>query len=101
MTKCMICYNDVEHFNDHWAYESMDVYLTSPANQIVVAALWREAKRRGTEHVFLAVWRQKRAAKLRQATLSQIDWRTKVSRRPQRGRHHDSWSIREKYARCA
>jgi len=101
MAKCMICFTDQEHFADHWAYESMDVYLTSPANQIVVGALWREAKRRGVEHVFLAVWRRKRAEKLRQATLSQIDWRTKVSRRPSKGRHHDSWSIREKYARCA
>ena len=101
MAKCMICYDDVEHFNDHWAYETMDVHLRSPANQIVVAALWREAKRRGTEHVFLAVWKRKRAEKQRIDLRLQIDWRTKVSRRPQRGRHHDSWSIREKYARCA
>ena len=32
-------------------------------------------------------------------TTTQADWRTKVSRRPQRGRHHDSWQIREKYTR--
>jgi hypothetical protein len=34
-------------------------------------------------------------------TRVQRDWQTKVSRRPARGRHHDSWSIREKYVRCA
>lgn len=34
-------------------------------------------------------------------TLVQRDWQTKVSRRPQRGRHHDSWTIRERYVRCA
>jgi len=92
---------DQQHMDDHWAYESMDVSLTSPANQIVVAALYREAKRRGTVHVFLAVYRRKRAERMRHATLRQADWRTKVSRRPQRGKHHDSWDIREKYARCA
>lgn len=32
-------------------------------------------------------------------TMLQRDWQTKVSRRPQRGRHHDSWSIRERYVR--
>jgi hypothetical protein len=29
----------------------------------------------------------------------QMDWRTKTSRRPQRGRHHDSTAIRETYCR--
>lgn len=33
-------------------------------------------------------------------TLTQREWQAKESRRPQRGRHHDSWSIREKYVRC-
>lgn len=33
-------------------------------------------------------------------TLVQREWQTKVSRRPSRGRHHDSWSIREGYVRC-
>lgn len=27
-------------------------------------------------------------------------WAVKVSRRPQRGNHHDSWGIREKYVTC-
>lgn len=42
-----------------------------------------------------------RAEHRRWLTLVQRDWQTKVSRRPQRGNHHDSWSIREKYVRCA
>lgn len=42
-----------------------------------------------------------RRAKHRQDTaMRQYEWRTKVSRRPLRGRHHDSWSIREKYCRA-
>lgn len=31
--------------------------------------------------------------------LNQRSWQSKVSRRPARGRHHDSWQIREKYVR--
>lgn len=33
-------------------------------------------------------------------TLQQRKWQTKVSRRPQRGNHHDSHRIREGYVRC-
>jgi hypothetical protein len=36
---------------------------------------------------------------LRWQITTQRSWQTKVSRRPQRGRHHDSWRIREKYVR--
>lgn len=37
---------------------------------------------------------------LTEATLRQRRWQASVSRRPQRGRHHDSWAMREKYVRC-
>ena len=30
----------------------------------------------------------------------QRKWQSRVSRRPQRDAHHDSWGIREKYVRC-
>ncbi len=32
---------------------------------------------------------------------TQRQWQSKVSRRPQRGRNHDSWSTREEYVRCS
>lgn len=32
-------------------------------------------------------------------TMLQRYWQTRTSRRPQRGRHYDSWSIRERYVR--
>lgn len=32
-------------------------------------------------------------------TVTQRQWQSKISRRPQRTRHHDSWSLREKYVR--
>jgi hypothetical protein len=39
-----------------------------------------------------AEWRAWEAA-------AQRKWQTRVSRRPARGNHHDSWSIRESYVR--
>lgn len=57
------------------------------------------------EHGLLDVARRmllaKRAEHLRWLTLTQRKWQTNVSRRPSRGRHHDSWSIRERYVRCS
>lgn len=100
MEKCMICYTDQEHMDEHWAFESMDVTLNSPANRLRIAAFYREAKRRDKVHVFWDVYRRKRAAKLTWDTVTQAKWRTIESRRPGKGKHHDSWSIREKYARC-
>ena len=35
------------------------------------------------------------------ATLRQREWGSKVSNRPGRGNHHDSWATREKYVRCS
>ena len=31
---------------------------------------------------------------------TQRKWQASVSRRPARGKHHDSWEIRERYVRC-
>lgn len=38
---------------------------------------------------------------LRRDTERQREWGTRVSRRIARGNHHDSWSMREGYVRCA
>jgi hypothetical protein len=95
--KCIKCGVDTHEPALHWAFESMDPVLTSPANRVVIGALWREAKRRGVEDVFLEVYMRKRADWLLWNIRVQRDWQTKVSRRPARGRHHDSWRIRESY----
>lgn len=42
----------------------------------------------------------KRAKYRTWVTIKQREWQTKVSKRPQRGRHHDSHPIRERYVRC-
>ena len=41
-----------------------------------------------------------RARWLDWVTTTQRKWQASISRRPARGRHHDSWDIREKYVRC-
>ena len=41
-----------------------------------------------------------RKATLKSDTEWQRYWGTKVSRRPHRGNHHDSWAAREQYVRC-
>lgn len=58
--------------------EGPDVYADILAHAIAQRAEWR-------------TW----------LTLSQRKWQTNVSRRPQRGNHHDSWTIRERYVRCS
>ena len=42
----------------------------------------------------------KRAQYQQWVTVTQRKWQSKVSRRPQRGNHHDSYQIRERYVRC-
>jgi hypothetical protein len=54
-----------------------------------------------TYTVVLDLILQARREHLTTLTLWQRKWQTNTSRRPARGRHHDSWSIREKYVRCA
>ena len=85
-----------------WTYSTtLDPVLSAPRSRIIAVAMLRDARARGMEDVFLAVWREKREDWMRRNVLTQRDWQSKVSRRPQRGRHHDSWAIREKYVRCA
>lgn len=42
-----------------------------------------------------------RKATLRRDTEWQREWGMKVSRRPHRGNHYDSWAARETYVRCS
>ena len=41
-----------------------------------------------------------RKATLKRDTEWQREWGSSVSKRPGRGNHHDSWTIREGYVRC-
>ena len=42
-----------------------------------------------------------RQATLKRDTEWQREWGSKVSKRPSRGNHHDSWATRESYVRCS
>lgn len=68
------------------------------ANKVNAFAL-RVARQNGDETMVLAMILRKRGWALAQTVISQRKWQASVSRRPQRGRHHDSWAIREKYVR--
>jgi hypothetical protein len=68
-------------------------------NREMAGALWKFFKGTPAQANFLEAYKRVQARKLQQQTLYQADWRTKCSRRPQRNNHHDSWSIREGYAR--
>jgi hypothetical protein len=45
-------------------------------------------------------WRAHMREGLRRSIVMQRHWQARVSRRPQRGRHHDSWDGRERYVRA-
>lgn len=83
----------------------MENFITGGTNggadriRATIALQW--AKQQGCYAEVLAIVMARRKAWLVWVTRTQRDWQTKVSRRPQRGNHHDSWSIREGYVRCA
>lgn len=60
----------------------------------------RMARTEGVYDDVLSIALRKRADWLEWLTVTQRKWQSAVSRRPQRGEHHDSWDIREYYVRC-
>lgn len=73
--------------------------IDTPVSAKRVAIALRAAKQDGvaTYQYVLACALERRRERLEYDTVTQRKWQTKVSRRPQRGNHHDSWAIREKY----
>jgi hypothetical protein len=85
-----------------WTYRTtLDPCINALRSRYLAVALWRDAKAHGYEDIFLAEWRAKRESWMRDLIIRQRTWGTKISRRPQRGRNHDSWKTREMYVRCA
>jgi len=70
-----------------------------PVSAKKTALALRLAKSEGVATYVMAVHYalERRRERLTHDTLVQRKWQTNVSRRPQRGNHHDSWAIREKY----
>lgn len=70
-----------------------------PVSAKKTALALRLAKSEGVATYIIAMHYalERRKARLVWETMNQRKWQTSVSRRPQRGNHHDSWSIREKY----
>jgi hypothetical protein len=72
-----------------------------PRDLVMQAMILREARRRDDYQWALSEIMAKRAEYKLDIQRTQSSWATKVSRRPQRGNHHDSWAAREKYVRCS
>lgn len=70
---------------------------TDPAS---LGFVLRTARREGVADWVWKMVKDVRRGRLDRWTVQQQEWRTSVSRRPQRGRHHDSWVTREAYARA-
>lgn len=68
-------------------------------NPYFAAIAMREARALQVEGEVIELLLAVRRERLARAILTQREWQTKVSRRPARGRHHDSWAIREQYVR--
>lgn len=66
----------------------------------MAGTLWKYFKDTPVRDEFLEAYKRVQSGKIKRDALWQAEWRTRCSRRPQRNNHHDSWSIREKYARA-
>lgn len=75
-------------------------YSVVAARKLAIVLQAAKATDDMTYHYVRGIARFHMRNRLEQATITQRQWQTKVSRRPQRGNHHDSWSIREKYVTC-
>ena len=80
-----------------WSFRITSPTTGHPPNLVTAGALLREARRLGQYTEALRWLARARRDNLTTLTLRQRHWMTSTSRRPARGRHHDSWAIREKY----
>ena len=71
----------------------------NPVDLAMTGMTLRWAKAHGCYEEAVQYALDRRARRRRWLTLTQRDWQSKVSRRPARGGHHDSWEIRERYVR--
>lgn len=68
-----------------------------PGQRAAIIGYLAIAERDGCRAEALDILRQALRINLEWHTLTQRKWQNNVSRRPQRGKHHDSWAIREKH----
>lgn len=77
---------------DQWLISQHTSGHRNPVNDRLNVILIRAYGRPALEAIL-----SKRQARRTADILKQRKWQTSVSRRPQRGNHHDSWLIREQY----
>lgn len=91
------------YVRDRTVYEPLLGQVNLPGEVLgpVLKTLLIAADAYGEREYVLGQILDRRRARLNYNTVLQRNWQAKVSRRPQRGKHHDSWALREKYVRAA
>jgi hypothetical protein len=72
-------------------------YPENPREWLMAKGLLTLARQEGREGEFYREWLARRRERLAWDFTTQRKWQSRVSRRPWRGRHHDSWEIRAKF----
>lgn len=82
-----------------WTYRTtLDPVLTAPRSRTIAVAMYQHAKSHGYVETFLREWLTIRADWFARQVRVQREWQQKT-RNPNKARHHDSISIRERYVR--
>jgi hypothetical protein len=63
------------------------------------AMMLRSAKTPQDRDIIMCIIMDARERYRNWVTVVQREWQSKISRRPQRTKHHDSWALRESYVR--
>jgi hypothetical protein len=84
-----------------WTYRtSLDPVISAPRSRVLAVALYKHAKAHGYVDTFCREWLARRDTYMRDMILRQRSWQQNT-RNPNKARHHDSISIRERYVRAA
>ena len=82
-----------------WTYRTtLDPVLSASRSRTIAVAMYQHAKSHGYVETFMREWLSIRAEWLARQARSQRNWQQKT-RNPNKARHHDSISIRERYVR--
>lgn len=93
----MVCEPHVQSGAMTALLDELSAWYESPREWLRTKAVLAFADSMGFGDRAREVLMDKRRERLRKEVVQQRKWQTKVSRRPLRGYHSDSWAIREQY----
>lgn len=80
-----------------WAFSGVCAHTDVHREWLVTKGLLLLARETGRVEEFRKAWLEARADRMAWMCVKQRQWQSRVSKRPWRGRHWDSWAIREQY----